>query len=166
VVPIYDASGTFSALGTIARNISHSKALEAELRLQTDRLAAALQAMSTPFIPITKEIVVMPLIGQMDPERAEQVMEAALNGVQSSGAQVVILDVTGLAMLDTHVAAALVKAAQALRLLGTRTILTGIQPAVAQTLVGAGLDLSGLVTHSTLQSAVSAALNGARARAR
>lgn len=161
VVPMRDASGQLCALGTIARDISRSKALEAELREQKDRLAAAVQAMSTPLIPITREIVVMPLIGQMDTERADRVMEVALSGIQQSGAQVVILDVTGLAVVDSQVAAALVRAARALRLLGARTVLTGIQPAVAQTLVGLGLDFEGITTHSTLQSAITAALRGA-----
>ncbi|NUQ11141.1 MAG: PAS domain S-box protein, partial [Gemmatimonadaceae bacterium] len=109
IVPLRDAAGRVCALGTIVRDISGSKELEAELRDQKDRLAAALQAMSTPLIPITREIVVMPLIGQMDAERADRVMEVALGGVQASGAQVVILDVTGLAVVDSRVAAALVR---------------------------------------------------------
>lgn len=161
IVPLRDDSGQTYGIGTIIRDISQSKALEAELRDQKDRLAAAVQAMSTPLIPITREIVVMPLIGQMDGDRADRVMEAALAGVQQSGAQVVILDVTGLSVVDSQVAAALVRAACALRLLGARTVLTGIQPAVAQTLVGLGLDLEGITTHSTLQSAITAALRGA-----
>ena len=158
IVPIRDASGAVSATGTFIRDISEAKALEAELRAQTERLTATLAAMSTPLIPITREVVVMPLIGQIDADRAEQVITAALDGVERSGARVVILDITGLAAVDTQVAAALVQAAQALRLLGARTILTGIQPAVAQTLVGLGLDLEGVATHGTLQKAIAAAL--------
>lgn len=157
VVRLNDAAGELSAVATIVRDISRAKQLEAELRAQTERLRAAVQVMSTPFIPITDEIVVMPLIGQMDADRAEQVMEVALDGVGSSGVRVVILDVTGLTTVDSMVGASLIKTARALRLLGARTILTGIQPAVAQTLVGLGLDLSGTTSHATLQSAIASA---------
>ncbi|MCC6557501.1 MAG: PAS domain S-box protein [Polyangiaceae bacterium] len=160
IVPLRDTSGQIFASGTMIRDITRSKALESELRDRTNRLSAALEAMSTPLIPITREIVVMPLIGHMDSERAARVMDASLAGVQASGAQVVILDVTGLAVVDSQVAAALVRAARALRLLGARTVLTGIQPAVAQTLVSLGLDLEGITTHGTLQSAIAAALRG------
>lgn len=155
-----------NGFGMIIRDISRAKELEADLRAQSERLMQALQAMSTPFIPITNDIVVMPLIGQMDSKRAEQVMEVALGGVSSSGARVVILDLTGLTTVDSMVAASLVQTARSLRLLGTETILTGIQPAVAQTLVGLGLDFTGATTHATLQSAIEVALRGAGARRR
>lgn len=158
VVGLRDASGGVRGVGTIIRDISGAKQLEAELRERTQRLSDALQAMATPFIPITREIVVMPLIGQMDGERAEQIMQVALDGVQSSGARVVILDITGLTSVDTLVAGSLIRTARALRLIGAQTILTGIQPAVAQTLVGLGLDLRDAAIHATLQSAIASAL--------
>lgn len=163
IVGLAEPGGEAHGLGTIIRDISQSKGLEDELRAQSARLLDALQAMSTPFIPITGEIVVMPLIGQMDGKRAEQVMEVALSGVASSGARVVILDLTGLATVDSTVAALLARTASSLRLLGTETILTGIQPAVAQTLVGLEIDLAGTTTRATLQSAIAAALRGAGA---
>ena len=78
----------------------------------------------------------------------------------------VILDVTGLRDIDTRVASALVDTAKALQLLGARTILTGIRPAVAQTLVGLGLDLAGILTKSTLQSAIAFALQSGQIAAR
>lgn len=158
VVGLRDASGGVRGVGTIIRDISGAKQLEAELRERTQRLSDALQAMATPFIPITREIVVMPLIGQMDGERAEQIMQVALDGVQSSGARVVILDITGLTSADTMVAGSLIRTARALRLIGAQTILTGIQPAVAQTLVGLGLDLGDTTIHATLQIAIASAL--------
>jgi len=158
IVRLSDRSGGMR-LGTIIRDVSEAKRLEAELRAQRDRLREALQAMSTPIIPITGDIVVMPLIGQMDTRRAERVMAAALDGVQSSAARVVILDVTGLTALDSMVATSLVSTARALRLLGAQTILTGIQPAVAQTLVALGLDLGDTTMHGTLQAAIASALS-------
>ncbi|WP_437676580.1 PAS domain S-box protein [Sorangium sp. So ce131] len=123
------------------------------------RLRDTMQAMSTPLMPITDRIVVMPLVGQMDSERISQVMSVALEGVQSTQVQIVILDVTGLRDIDTKVASALVDTAKALQLLGAKTVLTGIRPAVAQTLVGLGLDLAGIITKGTLQSAIAFALH-------
>lgn len=127
---------------------------EQMLQAQRERLVE----MSTPLIPITSQIMVMPLIGSMDAERAAQILEVALNGAQNSGARVVILDITGLRHIDTSIADSLLKTARALRLLGAHAILTGIHAVVAQTLVGLGVELSSLETRSTLQSAIAFAL--------
>jgi rsbT co-antagonist protein RsbR len=103
-------------------------------------------------------VVVLPLIGTVDSRRAQQVMETLLEGVATSRAQVAILDITGVVVVDTQVADALVRAAQAVKLLGAQVVLTGIRPEVAQTLVGLGVDLSGIVTRSTLQSGIAFAI--------
>ncbi|KYG03751.1 anti-anti-sigma factor [Sorangium cellulosum] len=149
-----------------AHDVTSYRELLGEFERTLARLRDSMQAMSTPLIPITDRIVVMPLVGQMDTDRVNQVMAVALDGVQSTQAQMVILDVTGLKEIDTRVASALVDTARALQLLGARTILTGIRPAVAQTLVGLGLDLAGLITKSTLQSAISFALQSGQTPAR
>lgn len=149
-----------------AHDVTSYRELLGEFERTLARLRDTMQAMSTPLIPITDRIVVMPLVGQMDSERVSQVMSVALEGVQSTQTQIVILDVTGLREIDTRVASALVDTARALQLLGARTILTGIRPAVAQTLVGLGLDLAGVITKSTLQSAISFALQSGQAPVR
>ncbi|WP_437605614.1 PAS domain S-box protein [Sorangium sp. So ce834] len=149
-----------------AHDVTSYRELLGEFERTLARLRDSMQAMSTPLIPITDRIVVMPLVGQMDTERVSQVMAVALDGVQSTQAQMVILDVTGLKEIDTRVASALVDTARALQLLGAKTILTGIRPAVAQTLVGLGLDLAGVITKSTLQSAISFALQSGQTPAR
>lgn len=149
-----------------------NNALQVELteRTRAERERAALQEqmiqaqrerlveMSTPLIPITEQIVVMPLIGSMDTERAQQLVEVALNGAQNHGAKVVILDITGLHNIDTNIAGLLLKTAQALRLLGAHAILTGIRAGVAQTLVALGVELHNLETRSSLQSGIAFAL--------
>ena len=112
-------------------------------------------------IPISDDVVVMPLIGTMDSRRAQQVLETVLEGVASSHARVAILDITGVAVVDTQVANALMRAAQAVKLLGAQVILTGIRPEVAQTLVGLGVDLNGIVTQATLQSGIAFAMRQA-----
>jgi rsbT co-antagonist protein RsbR len=120
--------------------------------------ALAIQELSTPLIPITDEILVLPLIGTMDSMRAKQVLQAILEGVAARRARYVILDITGVAVVDTAVANAILRAGQAVRLLGTEVIVTGIRPEVAQTLVQLGADLQHITTRGTLQSGIAHAL--------
>lgn len=111
-----------------------------------------LAELSTPLIPIGEHIVVMPLIGTIDEGRAERVMQILADGVVEQGARVAIIDITGVAQVDTHVAHTLIQVAQAVRLLGAEVVLTGIRSSVAQTIVSLGLDFSMLTTRSTLYS--------------
>lgn len=132
-----------------------------QLALQNEIInfqSARLAEMSTPLIPITSQIMIMPLIGVMDSQRAQHVLETALQGVQTHRTQVVIIDITGMKHVDTSVASTLINAARALRLLGAQAVLTGIRAEVAQTLVGLGINLSTLVTLGTLQSGIAYAL--------
>jgi rsbT co-antagonist protein RsbR len=103
-------------------------------------------------------VVVMPLIGALDSARAQQVIETLLEGVAARRARVAILDITGVAVVDSQVANGLLRAAQAVRLLGASVVLTGIKPEVAQTLVNLGADLRGIVTRGSLQSGIAFAL--------
>lgn len=126
--------------------------------------AAALAELSTPLIPLNQDVVVMPLIGSVDSKRAQQVMETLLSGIESSHAEVAILDITGVSVVDTQVANVFIRAAQAVKLLGAQVMLTGIRPEVAQTLVGLGVDLSGIVTSSSLESGIAMALSRRRGK--
>jgi rsbT co-antagonist protein RsbR len=119
----------------------------------------ALRELSSPLIPISDEVVIMPLIGTIDSQRAQQVMEALLEGVARHQAELVILDITGVSVVDTQVAQAFIQAAQAVRLLGAQVMLTGIQPQIAQTLVHLGVDLSGILTQGSLQAGIAEALH-------
>ncbi|MCY1004965.1 STAS domain-containing protein [Nannocystis pusilla] len=109
---------------------------------------------STPLIPISDQVVVMPLVGRLDRSRVEHVLQTLLDGVQRVHAAVVILDITGVAVVDAAVADALVRTARAVGLLGARVVLTGIRPEVAATLAALGTDLMGLVTRGTLQDGI------------
>ncbi|MGK3994849.1 AAA family ATPase [Sorangium sp. So ce1024] len=124
------------------------------IRMQRERLAE----LSTPLIPITDRVMVMPLIGTMDTQRADEALAAALRGVSETGAQVVILDVTGVRGVDSSVAATLLRTASALRLLGAEAVITGIGPRVSQTLVGLDIDLGGTVVQGTLQRGIAYAI--------
>jgi rsbT co-antagonist protein RsbR len=169
IVALRDESGALESLATIIRDLSaidQFKALEQQLRGQQAALRDALTAMGTPILPITEHIVVMPLVGALDPQRAEQFFEAALHGAQAHRARVVIIDVTGAAHVDAGIAGTLVRTAKALRLLGAQVVLTGIHPAVARALVDVGAELEALIPHGTLQSGFRCALGlvGERSR--
>jgi anti-anti-sigma factor len=159
---IRDAEGTVIAMIGLFRDITEQQQQEAEReRLQQQVIDAqrdALRELSTPLIPITDEVVIMPLIGTIDSGRAQQVMEALLEGVAHHQATLAILDITGVSVVDTQVAQALVGAARAVRLLGARVMLTGIQPQIAQTLVTLGVDLNDIQTQGSLQAGIAAAL--------
>jgi rsbT co-antagonist protein RsbR len=134
--------------------MQYSKLQEEVIRAQE----LILNELSTPLLTISDKVLVMPLIGAIDSGRAKLVIETLLNGVSQRRASAVILDITGVSVVDTQVANALLQAAQSLRLLGARVILTGIRPEVAQTLVGLGVDMSKIITRSSLQSGIAFAL--------
>jgi rsbT co-antagonist protein RsbR len=162
VVP-RDSYGHPLVAAAIIRDLTRQKQAEAErAALQQQIIDAqrnALRELSTPLIPISDYVVIMPLIGTIDSQRAQQIMEALLDGVARYQANLVILDITGVQMVDTQVAKALVQVAQAVKLLGAQVMLTGIQPQIAQTLVHLGADLSGIQTMGSLQSGIAAAFS-------
>ncbi len=118
-----------------------------------------LQELSTPIIPIMDRIIVMPLIGNIDAMRARDIMRTLLSGIREHRAKVVILDITGVPVVDSGVADHLSKTIQAAHLKGTRTIVTGISDAVAETITDLGLDWSNIETLSSLQAGLIVALN-------
>jgi rsbT co-antagonist protein RsbR len=162
-IPLRNAQGVVYQLLGIAVDITELKLAQLEqIRLQERMIqlqAATLAELSTPLIPISNRVLVMPLIGALDTQRAQQILDTLLRGVESLRAQMVIIDITGVPVVDTQVANVLIQATQAVRLLGTDVAVSGIRPEVAQTLVGLGINLANMTTHSTLQSAVAAALH-------
>ncbi|MDC0672787.1 STAS domain-containing protein [Nannocystis radixulma] len=138
--------------------LSRNAALLLENMVIVDRLQTALAERSTPLIPITDDILVMPLIGTLDESRRSRILEVALQGSRSSAARVTIIDITGVPSLDVHAAALLTSAADALRLLGVLPVLSGVRPEVARTLADLGNSLTGVVTCGTLQAGVEYAL--------
>lgn len=163
-----DAQGSPYAYAMIIRDLSEQQRTEQEnLLLQQQVISAqqaALRELSTPLIPIADGVVAMPLIGSIDSSRAQLVMETLLGGVATLHANTTIIDITGVPVVDTQVANVLLRAAQSIKLLGARVIITGIRPEVAQTLVGLGVDLGGIVTRGTLQSGIAEALERESAR--
>ncbi|MFS0675059.1 STAS domain-containing protein [Ornithinibacillus sp. 179-J 7C1 HS] len=118
----------------------------------------ALQELSAPLIPVMDNITIMPLIGTIDTERAKFIMENLLEGVMRHNAEVVLIDITGVPVVDTMVAHHLFQATEAVRLLGAKCILVGIRPEIAQTIVNLGINFSNLPTKSTLKKGFMLAL--------
>lgn len=122
-------------------------------------LRAAVQELSTPIIPLYSGILVLPLVGQIDHARAQDITESLLEAIAREQADMVLLDVTGILTIDTSVANLLMQTARAAALLGSQVILVGISAEIAQTLVQMNVDLGTLVTLSDLQSGVEFALD-------
>jgi rsbT co-antagonist protein RsbR len=118
----------------------------------------ALQELSASLIPVFEKISVMPLVGTIDTERAKLIMENLLEGVVKQRAEVVLLDITGVPVVDTMVAHHIIQAADAVRLVGAKCMLVGIRPEIAQTIVTLGINLKDFTTTSTLQRGMQQAL--------
>jgi anti-anti-sigma regulatory factor len=121
-------------------------------------LAQAVRVLGCPVIPLLPGVLLIPLIGVIDSDRARHMLECVLQGVSDYQAQTVLLDVTGVPMVDTQVANTLIQVARIAVLLGSRVILVGIRPEIAQSIVGLGISLASLATRSTLAAAVEALL--------
>jgi anti-anti-sigma regulatory factor len=137
--------------------------LLAEIQQREDaqqHLLDAVRELGSPVIPLAEGVIAMPLIGAIDSERALHVTESLLQGVAAHRASVAIVDITGVPVVDTAVAGALIQAMAGVRLLGAEAVLTGIRSEVAQTMVTLGLDLSGVVTRATIQEGLAYALAG------
>ncbi len=163
LIPVRDEQGAVSRVIGLALDVTERAAAEEEHLLLTERIIqmqrAAIRELSTPLIPIADGVVIMPLIGAIDTARARAALETLLEGVAQQHAYAAILDITGVQTVDTQVANALIRAAQAVRLLGAQVILTGIQPQIAQTLVTLGVNLGEIITRSTLQAGIAYAVN-------
>lgn len=127
---------------------SFSQARERIIKSQSQALAD----LSTPVIQLWDGILALPLVGTIDSNRAKEIMEKLLDAVIANQADIVVIDITGVPVVDTQVANRLMRTVEAVRLLGTRSIITGINPVIAQTLVQLGVDLSQLTTKASLRA--------------
>ncbi|MCA0350819.1 MAG: STAS domain-containing protein [Chloroflexi bacterium] len=121
--------------------------------VEQERLLETVRRLSMPTIPITKHILVMPLVGEFSANRAGDINATLLKSIEQQQAKVVIMDITGVPVVDQSVARALISASHAAQLLGARVILAGIRPDMAETLVNLHLDLSVIDTAATLAQA-------------
>jgi len=114
--------------------------------------------LSTPVVELWKGILALPLIGTLDSERTQVVMETLLQRIVETGAPIAIIDITGVPTVDTLVAQHLLKTVAAARLMGADCIISGIRPQIAQTIVHLGVDLGDVVTKASLAAALAVAL--------
>ena len=128
-----------------------------------DRLRQAVQELSTPVLEVADDVLALPVIGIVDTERGAQMEERLLNELVRHKSRFVIVDLTGVNMLDTSTADRFAKIARSVGLLGSECILTGLQPAVAQTLVAIGVEFAGLRTERNLKRAIEVCMARLRA---
>ena len=114
----------------------------------------AIRELSTPVLQVRDRLLILPIIGLIDPQRARQLTEQLLRGIRANRAKVVVIDITGVAAMDTSVANHLVQTVEASRLLGATVIVTGLSPEIAQTLVNIGVELSKMTTVGDLQGGI------------
>jgi rsbT co-antagonist protein RsbR len=114
----------------------------------------AIRELSTPVLQVRERLLILPIIGVIDPQRARQLAEQLLRGIRTNRAKVAVLDITGVPYIDSPVANHLVQTVAAARLLGATVILTGLSPEIAQTLVNIGVDLGKMNTVGDLQGGI------------
>ncbi|XYI01650.1 STAS domain-containing protein [Sorangium sp. So ce1128] len=124
-----------------------------------ESLLDTIRELSSPVVPIARSILVMPIVGTMDAQRSGRFIESMLQDITEHHARVVLVDVTGMAVVDAASVEHLLRAARAARLLGAEVVLVGITPAAARLMVEQGVDLGSLITRSTLELGFAYALS-------
>lgn len=130
------------------------KSREAVIKRQQEELLE----LSTPVVKLWDGVLALPMIGTLDSQRTQVVMESLLQRIVDTGSEIAIIDITGVPTVDTLVAQHLLKTVTAIRLMGADCIISGVRPQIAQTIVHLGLDLQGIVTKANLADALALAL--------
>jgi len=159
VVELPDPAQARAAYQSIEKLVAFDTALAMDTYIAAqlgalERHQAAIRELSTPIIRLYQQVLLLPLIGTIDTHRADQLMEAVLLKVVEEQAHVIIIDIAGVPLVDTKVADHLLKTTEAVRLLGAQTILSGISPIIAKTIVNLGMNISAMHTKSRLADAL------------
>jgi len=149
----WDLTALLDKLGLYTTEV-YQESREAVIHRQQQEL----MELSTPVVQLWDEVLALPLIGTLDSNRTQVVMENLLQRVVETGARIAIIDITGVPTVDTLVAQHLLKTVAAARLMGADCIISGIRPQIAQTVVHLGLDLTTVITKATLADAFAVAL--------
>ncbi len=148
-----DAEGKVIGVFAAARDITERKESEARIKQQANEILE----LSTPVMQVWKGVVVAPLIGSLDSSRTQQFMERLLSRIVETKSPVALVDIMGVPTIDTQTAQHLIEAISAVKLLGSQVVLTGVRPAIAQTLVHLGVNLSDISTRSSLAAGLQVA---------
>jgi rsbT co-antagonist protein RsbR len=143
-----------AALQVALEEVQARAAEQERLLVENAEQRSTIYELSVPVLPISAHTLVMPLVGALDTMRLRQVQERALQAIERSSARFLVLDITGVPIVDSQVAQGLLATIQAARLLGAEVSLVGIRPEVAQAIVGLGLDLGEVRTSSDLRMAL------------
>jgi rsbT co-antagonist protein RsbR len=150
-----------TALERLRREVVERQETERALREKIEfieRQEKAIQALSTPIIQVWSHVLALPIMGMLDGRRAADMMDRLLSEIVKTRSRFAILDLTGVDVVDTATADHLIKIVRAVELLGARGVITGIRPAVAQTMASLGMDLSQLITLGNLQEGLKACM--------
>ena len=150
--PLITEEGTF----VLASIIDITARQQAEETIA--RQAQEILEVSTPVVQVWDGVMAAPLIGTLDSQRTEQFMERLPQGIVETNSQVALVDITGVPSIDTQTAQHLIETVTAVRMLGAQVVLTGVRPTLAQTLVHLGIDLSHIVTRSSMSAGLRVAL--------
>jgi len=147
-------------IGTLMtlRDVTVAARREEELTTLTNQLKASQEELSTPVVQLWDQVLALPLIGSIDSRRAQTVTEVLLERIVETQSAVVILDITGVRSVDTHVTSNLLNIVSASRLLGAECVLTGINPDVAQTMIHLGTELGDITTMADMQEGLKYAM--------
>jgi PAS domain S-box-containing protein len=154
VTALRDKDGNLVGYGKVTRDLTDRKQAEEKIRTQ----AQVILELSTPVVQMWEGVVVAPLIGTLDSQRTQQFMERLLTRIVETNSPVALVDITGVPAIDTQTAQHLMEAITSVKLLGAQVILTGVRPAIAQTLVHLGVDFPNVVTRSSLAAGFRVAL--------
>lgn len=152
--PAKDENENVIGMVGTTRDITEEKNKQEVIKSQQETL----REVGTPIIPIAEGIVILPLIGDVDSHRAMDIMRATLTGISEYRADIIIIDITGVPVVDTGVASYFNRTIQAVKLKGAKAIVTGISESVAEAIVDLGIDWSNVVTMPDLQSGLQRAL--------
>src|ERR1043165_3679213 len=147
ITPLRDKDGTLRGFGKVTRDLTERRQNEEKLKRQAQEI---MEMATVPVVPVWEGIVLVPLIGTLDSQRTQHLMERLLQRITETNSPVAVLDITGVPTIDTQTAQHLIETISSVRLLGAEVILTGVRPTIAQTLVHLGIDLSSFITRSSL----------------
>lgn len=179
--PVYDKRGRFQGTILLGRDITELERRSTELEQERSQLAttlhdlsveqhrretlaASMRMLALPVIPILEGVLVIPLVGEIDAQRASEFSGVLLQAIERERARLVLIDITGVPLLDTNSAAAIIRTTHSARMLGARCMLVGIRPEIAQTLVSLGVAFDDLATAASLQEGLREVWRGQRSR--